>query len=294
MEYQHIPAGTYIDPGIGKQRVYETHDLQKNPIDLHRDTVVGCCNTSNWHENVEVLLFLEGRGRVYLEGTPIEFAEGDICIIDSGELYCVESASSESCSYFCLIVDEHFCKQQGISTENVRFAKKISDEALVSEYHKIAAAFDLQSEYRLPAVRGALLSFMVHLLSLYSHKKKGATPLSDEGLRNAIRYIRTHYADTKSCNLETLSQIAGFSKYHFLREFKRVTGRTVTDYVNAVRIEHAVKMLGEENATVSAAADALGFGNHSYFSKVFFRFRGMTPSEFLKAEKRKSGCNSER
>ena len=32
MEYQHIPAGTYIDPGIGKQTVYETHDLQKNPI----------------------------------------------------------------------------------------------------------------------------------------------------------------------------------------------------------------------------------------------------------------------
>ena len=284
-DYQNIPAGVYNEPGGGTKTVYETHDMPAVPVQLHRDTVVGHCSIANWHENLEVLLFLEGKGRVYFEEKKvIEFSVGDFCVINCGELHRVESANDEKCSYFCLIIDEYFCKQQGIFAENVQFTNRISDADLVLDYHKIAEAFDSRNEYRLLAVKGALLSFMARLLSYHTRMRKAPDHSSATEIHNAIRYIRTHYAEEMT--LDSLAAFVGLSKYYFLREFKRITGMTVIRYINAVRIEHAVRLFKAENATVSTVAEAVGFGNHSYFCKMFSRITGVTPSEFIKTEKR--------
>ena len=74
----------------------------------------------------------------------------------------------------------------------------------------------------------------------------------------------------------------GLSKYHFIRKFKEATGQTVVSYINAVRIEHAERMLREGEHSVAQVAEACGFPNHSYFSKVFARLRGVLPSEILR------------
>lgn len=276
---QNIPQDVYIDAGGKEKKIYERHDMSRIPVILHRDTVIGHSSTSNWHENVEILLFTEGSGTVYLEGVPYAFTAGDICVIDSGDLHRVESEKGTKCMYFCLIVDGDFCKRQGLATEDVRFVKKICDRELAEEYNKIAEAFSLHDEYRLPALKGAVLSFMVHLLREYAHAESKPAHSSDTGIRTAIRYIRSHYAE--SFTIDTLSSVAGFSKYHFLREFKRVTGQTAVDYVNTVRIEHAARMLGEADASVASVAAACGFGSHSYFSKLFYRMRGVHPSKLL-------------
>lgn len=281
---QNIPESLFKDDGVEK-KVYERHDMSRLPIIFHKDRVDGRCSTSNWHENVEILLFIEGEGNVYLENVPIAFSAGDICVIDSGELHRVESKGGGRCVYFCLIVDGDFCKRQGIATEDVRFVKRIRDEELAEEYNKIAKAFREKDAYRLPAVKGALLCFMVHLLQRYAQTGAKDPHPTDTEIRSVIRYIRSHYAE--ALTLDALASIAGFSKYHFLREFKRVTGQTAVDYINTVRIEHAVRMLREGEGSVASIAAACGFAGHSYFSKIFYRMRGVHPSDFLKAKKRK-------
>lgn len=265
-----------------ERKVYERHDMSRFPVIFHCDTVDGGCNTSNFHENVEILLFIEGNGRVFLEGVPTEYAAGDICVIDSGVLHRVESDSH--CRYFCLIVDGEFCERQGLAHEDVRFATRIRDGGLAEEYNKIAEAFYSLDDYRAPAVKGAVLSFMVHLLRRYGTEGTAYAPHENEGVLAAIRHIRTHYAET--LEVDALASLAGLSKFHFLREFKRVTGQTVVTYINNLRVERAVRMLDAGGTTVAAVAAACGFASHSYFSKTFYRLRGVHPSALLAGNKK--------
>lgn len=259
------------------KRVYERHDMSRFPVIFRCDTVNGGCNTSNFHENLEILLFIEGNGRVFCEGIPTDYTVGDICVIDSGALHRVESDSY--CRYYCLIVDGEFCERQGLAHEDVRFQKRIREERLAEEYNKIAEAFQKKDEYRMPDVKGAVLSFMVHLLREYAEESTVVAPRENEGVRTAIRHIRTHYAEP--LDVDTLASLAGLSKFHFLREFKRVTGQTVVTYINNLRVERAVRMLDAGGTTVAAVAAACGFSSHSYFSKTFHRLRGVHPSTLL-------------
>ena len=262
-----------------EKKVYERHDMSRFPVIFHCDTVEGRCNTSNFHENVEILLFIEGSGSVFLEGIPTEYTAGDICVIDSGVLHRMESDSR--CRYFCLIVDGEFCERQGLAHEDVRFATRIRDASLTEEYNKIAEAFYSTDGYRAPAIKGAVLSFMVHLLRKYGTVGGTRAPRENEGVRTAIRHIRTHYAEP--LEVDALASLAGFSKFHFLREFKRVTGQTVVTYINNLRVERAARMLDAGNTTVAAVAAACGFASHSYFSKTFLRLRGVHPSALLQS-----------
>lgn len=279
-ERSNIPTGTFIERGEREKKVYERHDMSRMPVILHKGTVIGRASTSNWHENVEILLFLEGNGTVYLENAPLDFSQGDICVIDSGALHRVESGERGRCTYYCLIVDSEFCEKQGLAHEDVRFKKRIRDEALAKEYNKIAEAFCNADEYRVPALKGAVLSFMVHLLREYAEEGKQSVERENAAVRTVIRYIRTHYAE--SLDTDALASLAGLSKFHFLREFKRVTGQTVVTYINNLRVERAVRMLDEGNTTVAAVAAACGFASHAYFSKTFYRLRGVHPSALLK------------
>ena len=278
-EIKNIPEGVFTLKGGEEKRVYERHDMSRLPVILHKDTVIGHSSTSNWHENVEILLFLEGNGAVYLENAPLDFSSGDICVIDSGELHRVESGEGGRCTYYCLIVDSEFCERQGLAHEDVRFRKRIRDEKLAEEYNKIAEAFQLNDEYRVPALKGAVLSFMVHLLRAHTEEGKQNAERENAAIRTVIRHIRTHYAEP--LDVDTLASLAGLSKFHFLREFKRVTGQTVVTYINNLRVERAVRMLDAGNTTVAAVAAACGFASHAYFSKTFYRLRGVHPSTLL-------------
>ena len=279
-EPQNIPAGVFVDKGGEARKVYARHDMSRLPILLHKDTVIGRSSTSNWHENVEILLFLDGEGTVYLENAPLDFLPGDICVIDSGELHRVESGASGKCTYYCLIIDGEFCERQGLAHEDVRFVKRIRDGKLAEEYNKIAEAFKERDDYRVPALKGAVLSFMVHLLREHTKEGKPSAERENEAVRTVIRHIRTHYAEP--LEVDALASLAGLSKFHFLREFKRVTGQTVVTYINNLRIERAVRMLDAGNTTVAAVAAACGFASHAYFSKTFYRLRGVHPSALLK------------
>ncbi|MBQ8342161.1 MAG: helix-turn-helix transcriptional regulator, partial [Clostridia bacterium] len=111
----------------------------------------------------------------------------------------------------------------------------------------------------------------------YGEPVKSPPQDANAAVRTAIGYIRSHYEE--SLDLDRLASEVGLSKYHFIRKFKEATGQTVVSYINAVRIERAERLLREGQLSVAAVAEACGFPNHSYFSKVFCRLRGMLPSE---------------
>lgn len=96
-------------------------------------------------------------------------------------------------------------------------------------------------------------------------------------LVQAKLFIESNYAEC--IDMDNIADEANFSKYHFMRLFKRVYGKTPYHYLTQVRIDHAKRLLGEQ-LSVASTSFAVGFNSSTSFTTLFRRNVGVTPSEF--------------
>ncbi|PRX53954.1 AraC family transcriptional regulator [Flagellimonas meridianipacifica] len=83
-------------------------------------------------------------------------------------------------------------------------------------------------------------------------------------------------------SLNTVSEIAFFSPFHFHRVFKFVTGETLNGYVTRKRIEKSATELLHKNGTTTEIAHKFGFSDNSSYSRTFKKYFGVSPTEFKK------------
>jgi two-component system response regulator YesN len=88
-----------------------------------------------------------------------------------------------------------------------------------------------------------------------------------------------YYAD-REVSLDTVARHSGYTSSYISRLFKQETGIGIIDYLNAVRIYNAKIMLSDANAKVYQVAESVGYNNYNYFSKMFKKFEGVSPSEY--------------
>ncbi len=90
----------------------------------------------------------------------------------------------------------------------------------------------------------------------------------------AVDAVCQHLRETagRGASLDTLARMAGYSRFHFLRVFKRHTGCTVLRYIDRCRL-HRARDLQAANYTQQAIADELGFASPSSFSRWLRRQR---------------------
>ena len=106
-----------------------------------------------------------------------------------------------------------------------------------------------------------------------------------EQLVNAAKkYVQKNYKE--KLTLAMISSDIGISQGYLSSVFKKTTGSNLNDYVNHVKIEKAKDLLGMHEYMMYEISDMLGFENPYYFSKVFKRITGMTPSDYETMRKR--------
>lgn len=103
-----------------------------------------------------------------------------------------------------------------------------------------------------------------------------ACPAADERrVSRAIRLIEARADD--ALGLDALAAEAGMSRYHFLRRFRRVTGRTPYRYLLDLRLRRAALRLRRSRERVATIAYEAGFGDLSTFNAQFRAAFGQTP-----------------
>ena len=98
-------------------------------------------------------------------------------------------------------------------------------------------------------------------------------------LNRVMDFMRQNYA--KQTCLSELAHLAGMSPHSFCELFRKSTGVSPYQYSLRCRIEHAKNLLRSRQFTVGQVADASGLAAQSHFTKVFRRFVGVTPMQFL-------------
>lgn len=99
-------------------------------------------------------------------------------------------------------------------------------------------------------------------------------------IKKAVKYITQNY--TSEINVSQLIEKSGLCKAHFHKLFKACTGTTPNNYITSLRMERAKYLLKASLSEISEIAYSCGYYDNVYFSYVFKKFTGITPSRYRK------------
>ncbi|MCZ8516877.1 AraC family transcriptional regulator [Paenibacillus filicis] len=97
-------------------------------------------------------------------------------------------------------------------------------------------------------------------------------------VQKAAEYIMAHFS--RPLHLGQLSEYCHVHPAHLSRQFKKETGITLTDYQQKRRIEEAKVLLKTDRASIGWIAGYVGFDDAGYFTRIFKRLEGVSPSEY--------------
>lgn len=120
---------------------------------------------------------------------------------------------------------------------------------------------------------------MFDIISLKLEKKKIFK--YDDLINKIIDIIKLEYMDTNLC-LDSIADSVNMSSVYLGRLFKKNTLKSVSDYINDIRMDHAVNYLSTTNMSINDIVEKVGFSNRSYFHTIFKKVYATTPNDYRK------------
>ncbi|MBN1673993.1 MAG: helix-turn-helix domain-containing protein [Kiritimatiellae bacterium] len=120
------------------------------------------------------------------------------------------------------------------------------------------------------------------ILSLFAALISEVARLARYTERTFVQDVRAFVRDNidRAFRVEELARIANMSKYHFIREYKTLTGRTPMEDVRMLRIETAKKLIITTDMPLRAVADKVGVSDEYHLSKMFKKYLDLPPGYF--------------
>jgi transcriptional regulator GlxA family with amidase domain len=145
---------------------------------------------------------------------------------------------------------------------------------------------DLAKASRIDPVLGGRLKALVHLSiagaleNLPSDRTRRVLRINEgqSELLAVLHYIDENLAEPMSN--AALAEIALSSESRFIRRFREATGRTPARYVQERRLERASELLVSTDYSIDRIAEASGFANRYYFTRVFTQRMGLPPGRY--------------
>ena len=101
---------------------------------------------------------------------------------------------------------------------------------------------------------------------------------SESVITRAKAYIDENFR--KDISLDDVSRHVDISPYYFSKLFKQQDGRTFIEYLTGVRIHEARRLLRSPGYSIKEIGIMCGYSDPNYFSRIFKKYEGVTPSEF--------------
>jgi YesN/AraC family two-component response regulator len=102
----------------------------------------------------------------------------------------------------------------------------------------------------------------------------------DKRINHILKYINTNFAEISS--IDQIAEHLHISKHYLCRLFKDSMGITLIDYLNTVRIKTACTYLETSDKDILEISELCGYNSSAYFSNVFKKVRGISPSQYRK------------
>lgn len=118
-----------------------------------------------------------------------------------------------------------------------------------------------------------------HCLWLHESIRQARDSSTQSLIRKAKEYVHNHYQD-EGLSLDDICETLGISNSYFSSVFKKDTGNSFIGYLTEYRMEKAARMLVETTEKSYMIAKSVGYTDANYFSYVFKRQYGVSPSKY--------------
>lgn len=164
--------------------------------------------------------------------------------------------------------------------ENCPEGAKIKEQLSLND--SIYEANDLE------AFQNATTRIMDALIACEQEKNNTSSPKKIEEIK---QYIDHNYTQN-GLNVSSVADAFGISDSYLSRAFKSLTGVNVLEYIQKLRVNKAKQLLQNDEETIKAVAEKVGFLDTQSFVRTFKKYEGLSPSEYKKihADMRKDGA----
>ena len=141
-----------------------------------------------------------------------------------------------------------------------------------------------QREGRDAVILSHLIELLVFLSRTYAeHSALSPTDPGAAAFAGSLQYLDENFY--RPLKIEELADLANMSYRNYTEQFKRRTGKTVTQYLAERRVDYAKRLMLETDDILFASAEA-GFGDLTHFYRVFKKLAGVTPKQFIAGRRR--------
>lgn len=227
---------------------------------------------------------LKGRGSLEYEGASYELTQGDVVFLHCLKPYAhTTGAASEDlwtlqwCHFYGASAAAIYAKYQERGGEPVIHPDNSDPYIQVfQELYQLAASGDYIRDMRINETLSRLLTL---LMSESWHPERqieiGARRWNIQQVKT---YLDENYA--QRITLESAAEHFFISKHYLARLFKKQYGVTLTAYLQQVRITHAKQLLRFSGKKVEEIGLECGIGDLAYFSRLFKKIEGVSPTEY--------------
>ena len=242
------------------------------------------CFFMHWHDRMELLCVIKGSLELHVEERQFTLREGQIAVFGPQQMH-GGFAGSEGVVYHTIMFDvEKFCNGTiaaekylvPLCQKKLGFQQNIEDERLRKcVYRLVETLADREEENPLLSV--SIIYEMLGILYRYRDQSARVIHRQNKGFGEILEYVNACY--TQKISPREISLKFGYNEAYFCRRFREITGLTFTRYIQALRMEHAQKLLQNTKYEIGIVAWECGYEDVSYFSNCFKKHFGYRPTE---------------
>ena len=272
--------------------------IEKENLDTHKQDEL-----AHWHNSFELIEVVEGKFYCNVDGSEFLINKGNICIINRGRLHHIytEDYNASMCRKKTIIFNpDYFIKDQNIYEKyilpllekdafaHIQFNIKKGIGLDINTLMKEIEALEDEKPIGYELEEYSLIYKVIRYLYLaYQSSKQSIHTTYDANVqiqRNMTSFIHEHF--NSKIGLEDIAEAGQVSKSTCIRLFHKYTGKSPIDFLNSYRLQMSAEKLVATSEQITEIAYACGFGQPSYFNRLFLKEYNMTPNQYRKQHAR--------
>lgn len=255
----------------------------------------------HWHEEMELILVISGKGCASVNSNHYILTAGDILVICPHDIHSISQYENLECEYFNILFRFSILEDKLSPNCYENHLKPFLNHSknlpvLISQSHPISKVLNLciidLIENRKKTISSYELMIKSNLFKIMYNLEQYAVPNDninndiecDLKLKKVLSYINEHYH--KPIRIDDVANSCCYSKSYFMKFFKKYTGSSFIQYLNNYRLEIAARLLIDTDYKIIDIATKVGFDNIPYFTRCFHKKYNLSPSDLRKINRR--------
>lgn len=271
------------------------HDSFTDVMDLSKPLIVTCCGCYRIHTmpvflterpqgrmDYQLLYIASGKAHFFFQGQEHVINEGTMVLYHPGEAQKYFYYASDKTEVYWI----HFTGSEVktlLSSCDLPATENVFYTGTSPDYPQLFRQIIQELQLCRPNYEELLSLYLHHIFLLMNRSlKEGQKTGSDirNEIERATHYFNEHYS--AEINIEEYAKSRHFSTCWFIRNFKQIVKVTPMQYILSLRMMNAQNLLENTEYNITEIAEAVGYDNPLYFSRLFHKHTGLSPSSYRK------------